>query len=82
MVTGVVPRWFWSPVGGWWWHRQQRYQVLAVFRNAPPALRWQKLAPRLGDITENLLQDLVVHSTGVGISRSAALGDAALAPES
>jgi hypothetical protein len=56
--------------------------VLAVFRNAPPALRWQKLAPRLGDITENLLQDLVVHSTGVGISRSAALGDAALAPES
>jgi hypothetical protein len=38
--------------------------------------------PRLGDIARGLLQDLVVHDVGAGVSGSAVLGDVALAPGS
>jgi hypothetical protein len=38
--------------------------------------------PQLGDSNRGLLQDLVVHNTGAGSSRSAAAGDAAPAPGS
>jgi hypothetical protein len=44
--------------------------------------RVENAAPWLGDHAGNLLQDLVVHSAGVGASGNAAPGDAALASES